>query len=100
LGLIDAGFDFDDVEGALDIGVLLDEAVDFAFEEAVCNPVSEDDFPHVDVLFVKGIVEFDTLQFIGALLPLLDEPIPILDVADLPREVLELLLPEISILVV
>jgi hypothetical protein len=82
------------VESSLDVRVLLDEGVDLAFEHAVCYFVRQHDLPHVDVLLIQRIVEFDALQFVSPLLPFMDESVPLSHVADLSREVLELFLPD------
>jgi hypothetical protein len=86
------------VESSLDVRVLLDEGVDLAFEHAVCYFVCQHDLPHVDVLLIQRIVEFDALEFVSPLFPFMDESIPLSHVADLSREVLELLLPDALVL--
>lgn len=45
----------------MNVRILLDEGVDLAFQHAVCYFVRQHDLPHVNVLLIEGIVEFDAL---------------------------------------
>lgn len=92
-------FDFDEVEGALDVRVLLDQRVYLALQHAVGHLVCQDDLPHVDVLLVEGVVELDALQFVGAFLAFLDETVPLPYLADLTLKILVFLLSEFMVAV-
>lgn len=92
-------FYFDEVEGALDVRVLLDQRVHLALQHTVGHLVRQDDLPHVDVLLVKGVVELDALQLVGAFLAFLDKTVPFPHLADLTLKILVFLLSEFMVAV-
>lgn len=59
------------MKGWLDMCILLEKGWYFALEEVISDPMRKDDLPHVDILFIKGIVQLDALQLVGAFPPLL-----------------------------
>lgn len=88
------------MKGSLSLGILFDETVDLGLKKTVCNFMSEYDFPHVNIFLIERVVELDALQFVGSFLALLDESIPLFNVADLAREVFVLLFPQLFVFVV
>ena len=80
------------MESGLDLGVVGDQSVDLRLQETVSHLMSQDYFTHVDVLLVQSIAQLDALQFVGALLSLLDEPVAVPHVTDLLGVVLILFL--------
>lgn len=45
----------------LNIGVLFYQSTHFRLEHAISYSMCKDDFSHVDVLFIEGVIEFYTL---------------------------------------
>lgn len=77
--------------------VLLEEGRDFALEQTISHAVRQDDLPHVDIFLVKGIVQLDALQLVGALPPLLQKLLPPASLPNAPLKVRELLLSELAV---
>ena len=71
------------MESSLYIGVLFDEAIDLALQQAISNPMRQDDLPHMNVLLIQRVVQLNALQLVGPLLSFLDELVTLLHIPDL-----------------
>ena len=85
------------MEGTLNIRVLLNQSVHFWFKHTVCHFVGEDDFSHVDIFLVKGIVKLNALEFVSPLLPFLNEPISFSAITNLAWVVIKFIFPNFLI---
>jgi len=83
LRFTDTGFDFDQMEGSLSVSIFLHQTINLRLKKAIGNFMSKCDLSHVDILFIEGIVQFNTLKFVSSFFSLLDESISFSDVADL-----------------
>ena len=54
----------------------------------------QNNFPHVYIFIIKGVIEFNALQLIGSLLSFLNETISLSDVTDIIGEIIKFLFPD------
>lgn len=62
--------------------ILLEEGRDFALQQAIGHTMGQNDLPHVDVLLVQSIIQFNALQLISSLSSLLKEAFPTTSLID------------------
>lgn len=84
----------------MSVSMFFNESVDLGFKETISNFVSQDDLSHMYVLFVKRIIEFDALEFVGPFFTFLNEAISFTHITDFTRKILKFFFPDLFIFMV